>query len=76
VLVELCARVNKEMRAAEKKEKKEGGTSRPKSTRDAVMVLVKEQRKMNSLLTSFLDSYRAVVSFSFPASHRRFARFG
>jgi hypothetical protein len=42
VLVELCARVNKEMRAAEKKEKKEGGTSRPKSTRDAVMVLVKE----------------------------------
>ncbi|OCK73359.1 hypothetical protein K432DRAFT_410758 [Lepidopterella palustris CBS 459.81] len=46
-LVKRCATANKEIRAATKKAAKKGGTSKPKSTQDAVIVLVKEQRKIN-----------------------------
>lgn len=65
--------VNKEMRAATRKAVKEGGTAKPKSTLDAVMVLVKEQRKMNQVLTNMLDSFRSVVSCVRHAFRQRFA---
>jgi hypothetical protein len=71
-LVQRCVVVNREMRAASKKEAKEGSTSRPKSTQDAVIVLVKEQRKINQLLTSILDLYRSVVSYSLPIFRQYF----
>jgi hypothetical protein len=66
------ASVNKEMRAATRKAVKEGGTAKPKSTLDAVMVLVKEQRKMNQVLTNMLDSFRSVVSCARHAFRQRF----
>jgi hypothetical protein len=55
-----------DMYAFERKSSKEGGTSKPKSTQDAVMVLVKEVREQTKIMTQMLDSYRAVVSVSFP----------
>ena len=46
-LTRRLAAVNKAIRIASRKASKEGGTSKPKSTLDAVIVLVKEQRKIN-----------------------------
>jgi hypothetical protein len=63
------------MRLAARKTSKEGGTAKPKSTLDAVMVLVKEQRKMNQVLTNMLDSFRSVVSCVSHAFRQCFADF-
>jgi hypothetical protein len=58
----LVQRVNdtvKPRHAWVKKEAKEGGTSKPSSTLDAVMVLVKQVKKQNEILTGLEDVFRA-----------------
>jgi hypothetical protein len=43
-----------------------GGRSKPKSTVDAIVVLIKEVQAIKNVLTQMLDSFRAVVSCVLP----------